>query len=317
MPIPNVGEEDSCDDADDEGGENLKEELPVDKSYNRKARVAVSAEAVGVWNHLADWQLPRHLKSVEQRTRLLEILQTSFLFSSLDRDDQEILAEAMEEVRVTAASVVINKGEDGNFLFVVEEGRLECFTPASVENNEVENVLKICHSGDVFGELSLLYNAPRAASVRAIADCVLWKLDRQTFTYIVRDRASVKRQKHVEFLTSVPILSKIGSYELSQIADALKLCEFGPNETIVTEGDTNADIFYILETGTADAFKSGLHVLNYQHPGDYFGELALIRDEPRAATVLAGPSGCSVLQLNRGAFKRLLGSLEDFIQKHY
>ena len=47
--------------------------------------------------------------------------------------------------------------------------------------------LKIYEPGEAFGELALLYNAPRAASIKAKTDCLLWALDRNTFNHIVKD----------------------------------------------------------------------------------------------------------------------------------
>ena len=152
--------------------------------------------------------------------------------------------------------------------------------------------------------------------MEATSDCVLWKLDRRTFTHIVRDSASRKRERYETFLHSVPLLRTVGVYELSQIADALRPKRFCPGEVIVTEGEPG-DTFYVIEEGTADAFKSGYHVLHYATPGDYFGELALIHNEPRAASVKAGENGCEVLMLDRKSFTRLLGNLNELIKKEY
>ena len=53
--------------------------------------------------------------------------------------------------------------------------------------------LKTYHSGEAFGELALLYNAPRAATIIAKTEAKLWQLDRNTFNYIVKEAATKKR----------------------------------------------------------------------------------------------------------------------------
>ena len=61
--------------------------------------------------------------------------------------------------------VVIRQGEDGDFFYVVESGQLDCFRKTG--RNKPEELLKTYSSGESFGELALLYNAPRAASIVA------------------------------------------------------------------------------------------------------------------------------------------------------
>ena len=62
-----------------------------------------------------------------------------------------------------AGEKVINEGDNGDFLFVIEKGALNCTKAVNGE----EKVVKTVNEGDVFGELALLYNCPRAASVVA------------------------------------------------------------------------------------------------------------------------------------------------------
>ena len=70
-------------------------------------------------------------------------------------------------------------------MFVVETGTLTC--TKNIKGNSEPLFLKKYVQGDAFGELALLYNAPRAANITADTECVLWSLDRETFNYIVKD----------------------------------------------------------------------------------------------------------------------------------
>lgn len=145
--------------------------------------------------------------------------------------------------------------------------------------------------GDFFGELALLYNAPRAATIQAVEDGVLWSLDRETFNHIVKDSAIKKRQKYENFLMSVNILEQIERYELSQICDALKSLKVKAGEFIIRQNEEGKN-FYIIEEGKAYATKvlnegEEAEKVHVYEKGGYFGELALLRNEPRAANVIA------------------------------
>ncbi len=128
-----------------------------------------------------------------------------------------------------------------------------------------------------------------------------------------------KREKYENFLKSVGILSSVDPYERGQICEALQVEKFQAGDLII-EQNKPGDKFFIIEEGEAYAskiFNEGdepVNVLDYKK-GDYFGELALIRNEPRAASVIA-KTNCKLLALDRMSFKRLLGPIENILKRN-
>jgi len=108
----------------------------------------------------------------------------------------------MDIVNFNINDKVIVEGEQGDALYIVESGRLDC---SKVIKGNLTH-LKIYTSGGSFGELSLLYNVPWAASITALEDCVLYKLDWETFNNIVKDAAIKRRDMYEIYLKSVPLL---------------------------------------------------------------------------------------------------------------
>lgn len=157
--------------------------------------------------------------------------------------------------------------------------------------NTEPTFLKEYNPGEAFGELSLLYNAPRAATIKAKTEADLWMLDRQTFNFIVKGAASKKREKYEEFMKKVKILSNMDEYERQKLSDALKEEWHEAGDYVIKEGD-DGNIFYLVMSGEAVATKTmelgkpPVQVFQYKE-GDYFGERALIKNEPRAANIIA------------------------------
>mmetsp|Transcript_33918 Transcript_33918/g.85716 ORF Transcript_33918/g.85716 Transcript_33918/m.85716 type:complete len:402 (-) Transcript_33918:140-1345(-) len=297
-------------DDQEEEDEDDDEPPPPDfenRTVPSKARGGVSAEAYGEYNKKKDFVAPVIAKTDEQKERLKAVLSKSFLFSSLEDNDFGIIIGAMKEVQVKAKERVIVQGDVGDFLFVIESGDFDCI----VNTGGTEKVVKTCGSGDVFGELALLYNCPRAATVQAKGASVCWQLDRDTFNTIVKEAAQKKRDRYDAFLSKVPLLESMDAYERSQLADALVSEVFTDGQTVMKQGEVGKK-FYILEEGAASALKNNTKVMDFG-VGDYFGELALITDQPRAATVIAKGS-CKMLSVDSRSFKRLL-NVNDLLER--
>jgi cAMP-dependent protein kinase regulator len=158
----------------------------------------------------------------------------------------------MKEERFNEGETVIKQGDRGDVLYVIESGVLDCYKTFNEEDGQI--FLKNYEAGDSFGELALLYNAPRAATIIAKTDCILWSLDRETFNHIIKDSAIRRRNRYENFLKSVDILKSVDTYELTQICDALKVEKVKADEYIIKQGE-EGDKFYIIEEGLAYATK--------------------------------------------------------------
>ena len=115
----------------------------------------------------------------------------SFMFNMLEPNEKSIVINAMVEMITDTKEIVIREGDEGDCLYVVGSGTLQC--SKVFEGNTAPTFLKTYQPGEAFGELSLLYNAPRAATITANEECQLWKLDRDTFNHSVKDSANKKR----------------------------------------------------------------------------------------------------------------------------
>jgi len=125
-----------------------------------------------------------------------------------------------------------------------------------------------------------------------------------------------RRENYEEFMSKGALFAYLDDYEKLQLIDSLKSTSYKQGDFIIKEGEIG-DTFYILEEGEAFATKTlsigdtPVKVMDY-NVGDYFGELALMKNEPRAANIIA-KTDCKCVWIDREAFKRILGPLEELL----
>ncbi|CAF0754693.1 unnamed protein product [Adineta steineri] len=251
-------------------------------------------------------------KSPEEHHFLQQTIPTTLPFRALDYDQIEEIIQYFQSYNVKSGEILMKEKEEGDYFYLIQTGIYE----ALINNKQV----KIYNNEGSFGELALLYRQPRSATIRALTDGKLWRMNRDIFSKVVRFVAFKKRQRHLEFLKNCQILKNMNEKEMLDVADALKCEEYKRGDTIIHEGD-NADAMYFVQSGNVEirirelSNKTDYIVVKTCQPGDYFGERALLYNERRAATAIA-ITHCQLLVLDRADFNRLLGSAKDVLKRN-
>jgi cAMP-dependent protein kinase regulator len=283
------------------------------KTISKKGRkTAVSAESMDPTKMKEQMKnLVVIEKTPEVRDELLKVVANSTMLKMLDEEQKNSIVNAFAgPLEKVAGDNVIVQGDVGETFYLLQEGSVDVYI------NKDGGELKV-HSykpGDSFGELAIMYNAPRAATCRASSDCKLWSLDRVSFKVIVVAAAMLKRELYQGFLEKVPLLSSCNPMEIQTLSDSLSEETYDDGAAVCTEGD-EGNYFYIIKEGTAVCFKGGVEVAKLTDSGTYFGEIALMTNKPRQATVKAQGS-LKVLALERATFTRVLGSMEDILKRN-
>ncbi|XP_065315217.1 cAMP-dependent protein kinase type II-beta regulatory subunit-like [Gordionus sp. m RMFG-2023] len=251
-------------------------------------------------------------KNPDQIERIRNILRDVFIFKSLDEEQMLEVIDAMNEKKVHSSEVIIKQGDEGDNFYIIESGKFEVFINCDGVSK------KVCHyeNSGSFGELALLYNQPRSADIICTSDGNLWALDRITFRRIVLKSAYMKRKMFDKFIQNVKLFANLTEFERMNICDALTTLYFNDGETIINQGEIG-DKMYIVESGTVKILmnKNGKEFsLSTKKRGDYFGELALILNQPRSASAYAqGQVKLAALDIH--AFERLLGPCIDIMKR--
>lgn len=256
-----------------------------------------------------------------------EVMKQVQLFRNLSLNQQEQVVRALKPTKFQDGEIIVQQGTRGSRFYMIAKGNAVITKTTKNQNGqEQERMITHLHAGHYFGELALIYDDPRTATVRASGDVELLYLTQEDFQRIGQVHLSLMLQQ-------VPLLAKLNAHDQDVVLSRLKPANFNDGEYIVCQGEEGTR-FYMITRGEAvvterattsvtnpDGTTSTKHYekeLTRLYEGHVFGEMSLIYSEPRTASVRAiGPVKC--LYLSKEDFDKCLLSdpFQRFIQEAY
>jgi len=120
--------------------------------------------------------------------RLAALLRRTALFSGLSDADARTVAAALRLLRVKRGALVVGQGDPGDAAFFVYSGHVDAVI--STEDGR-ELIVNQIGPGEVFGEMALLEDSTRSASIVAQEDCELFTLRRDDFMRVLQERPAL------------------------------------------------------------------------------------------------------------------------------
>ncbi|MDP7133711.1 MAG: cyclic nucleotide-binding domain-containing protein, partial [Planctomycetota bacterium] len=248
-------------------------------------------------------QDPRWASAIEREKEFskddrLALLRNTFLFHNFEDSELIQIARIVNSKVYRLGEIIIKQDDPGNEAYVIQSGRVEVV----VEDEKGDyHVVASLSAGDFFGELALLEDMPRSANVRAVAETHVLVLERPIFDKFV-DRAGGARDKLADAIRALrviqrmPLFEEFEAGEMATVASKFQLERFLTGERIIQQGEIG-DKFYIIQDGEAEVIvkdededEDEDDKVRTLRPGEYFGEIALLQNIPRTASVQAsGP----------------------------
>jgi ATP-binding cassette subfamily B protein len=233
---------------------------------------------------------------------------------SLPDEVRAVVIDSFAPVSYGFASVIVSEGDEADAFYVIVSGSARV-VKRSEEGDEVS--LHVLRGGDYFGEIGLLEESTRIATVRAREPVEAMRLDRSVFLALVNRfpdvRVSFQRLAQtriaLNFLRLHSVFASLPEDGLLLLAEGLDPLTSAPGENVVRAGDA-AGPMYLVERGRLRIVRDGADV-EYLHAGDFFGELSLLHHGPREATVEALVE-CRLLALSPELFERLREEYAEF-----
>ncbi|PNF42262.1 cGMP-dependent protein kinase, isozyme 1 [Cryptotermes secundus] len=289
----------------------MHQQLVSASSTNKKQ--GVSGESSDAGQTAEDIQIVRFDKDFRSKQLIKDAIMDNDFLKNLDSSQVRELVDSMYPLEYEKGSYVIREGEAGSHLYVSAEGEFEVIKEGKV--------LGKMGPGKAFGELAILYNCTRTASIRVVSDSKVWVLDRRVFQQIMMRTGLQRLEDNVNFLSSVPLLHNLSNDVLAKIADVLEV-EFYPAGAHIIRQGANGDTFFIISSGSVKVTqripgRREEEEIRILERGDYFGEQALLKEDCRTASIIALPPGVECLTLDRESFIQLIGDLSELHEKDY
>ncbi|XP_034053560.1 cGMP-dependent protein kinase 2 [Gymnodraco acuticeps] len=226
-------------------------------------------------------------KNASETNLIVKAIQKNDFLSRLDDEQTAMMVDLLAVSSFKPGEDVIKEGTEGDSMYIVAAGELVV--------TQAGRNLRSLTTGDVFGELAILYNCKRTATVKAKTAVRLWSMERQTYRTIITNKSKKKREQLMGFLKTSHTLKDLNNVQLSKIIDSMEEVKYQDKDVIVREG-AEANTFYIILKGEVLVTKNvngHQKQIRRMGKGEHFGEQALIREVLRTATCSAdGPVTC-------------------------
>jgi len=214
----------------------------------------------------------------------------------------EKISESVYLVAVKRDQVVFEKGTRGSSLFIVQEGLLD----VTLEQGK-EGEFKF-RAGDAFGELGLLYDAPRAATVAATTDCKLWVLTRSMFQTVIRSVHSAQITEHANILKNIPyLLTQVAETNIDLVAEMVEEMLLLETEDVCIAGEDAGQLFVVFD-GRCEVRAADGETIRTLNRGDWIGEEQLAHNLPAEYTVRVVSESAVVLSLDIASLRMAAGT---------
>lgn len=254
----------------------------------------------------AMWRRMRFRLERKWRVEAAELIDALPLFDDLDA---EVLSDLAGRVRLRTfpkGQAIVRQGERADAFYVVRRGVVRVVEEEPETGNEIRT-LRVLGRGEGFGEVGLAEAATRTATVRVAEDAEVYEIAKGMFDELLAD--TLRAPKFAPTMQAIVELRQMACFSHLEPDELAELLGHGgwvnvrPGETIMEQGEVG-DAFYALSAGQVEVLEDGVKVRT-MGAGSHFGEIALLLDVPRTATVRA-VTPARAFRVDREAFDGLV-----------
>ncbi|CAD8139143.1 unnamed protein product [Paramecium octaurelia] len=182
---------------------------------------------------------------------IVKSFKSHYVFFNLSQQLIDFLITKLVYCTQKKEQFIFQQGDQATSYVIIQKGQAEVIIN--------EKQVKVISEGQYFGEIALLYNTTRSASIKTITDCNFWMLDRITFRKAVASMMKAEYEENRKFINEIEQFSFMTPQQKDKVAHSLIKTKFEPGDSIVNEGD-QADSYYIIKSGTIGVYKGNKQI---------------------------------------------------------
>ncbi len=252
------------------------------------------------------------------------------LFSELNRDELHEVVSRLTAKRVARGSFLCKEGDPGDSIYIISSGKVGVLKYSKKKQGDI--LLATLNEGDFFGEFGFFSDRKRHATVKALTELEILEISTNDFDEIAKVHPRIRdillnfyKKRIIDTLLAFsPLFRQLQPHERAQLVSRFKLRRIGENRLIFKEGAPPTS-FFVIKSGEVEVFAEKRAeprvTLGSLRGGDFFGEISLIFNRPRMASVRTTKT-TELLELEKadfdhavGAYPSIKGTLAAFSRK--
>jgi cAMP-dependent protein kinase regulator len=239
------------------------------------------------------------------------------LFSDLNRKELREVISHLRARQVAKGNLVCKEGDPGDSIYIISSGKVGIFKYSRRKQEDV--LLAALREGNFFGEFGFFSDRKRHATVKALADSEVLEISRDDFDEIANVHPRIReillgfyKKRIIDTLLAFsPLFGQLEPLQRAQLVNRFKLRRVRENTLIFAQGALPTS-FFVIKSGEVEVFASeGARdrvTLGHLRGGDFFGEISLIFNRPRMASVRTTKT-TELLELEKEDFNHAIGEL--------
>jgi cAMP-dependent protein kinase regulator len=257
---------------------------------------------------LINYKPPVFPKSKAEKAFILKALSQNFVFSGVAPETLSSLVLAFEKYEASAGDTLIQQGDQGDYFYILYAGKCNFQVNGSTVGEAI--------AGDSFGELALLYTCPRAATVQALTDVTVFRVDQKSFRYLLRQETEDSEKEKLELIAKVPFLADLHPTDLQKLADVMTPRSFPKGQKKCVCPGGQAEFFFVLLSGRIRVTNITVGGAAYEdivlEAGSFGGEQIILMNAERYFDAEA-ETDVLVFVIDRATFQKVMGSHAEMV----